>query len=830
MVRETNKKIMVILTVLLVSITCFFATEIAYAGDDTTISGDYEYFANEDGTNGIPVVTLTIDPEEFNKVIESKDHSYKLNMDQELTDALCMITFVEDDETVKTVEIHRDGLLSVSDLPEDPESDGLIFAGWKDSEGIAASDEYQVTQDTVFTADFVRKEESVEPNYLFFSQYDAWVDLREQTFQNIVYLLPADTQYRTITWTLSDQDPADAEIAEINKAGKVTVIQPGEVTVTATAKNGMSNSYRLHIFDSNVTPWHMPESIIPESDQLTLEVGDYEQMPITISPQPIVYDIVYYSSDKEVATVNDDGVIKALAPGTATITIYGDNNTTAQFKVIVRDTDLENPFSDVKDSDYFFNPVLWAVNHDPQITKGISSTIFSPDSTCRRCEVVTFLWRAFGAEKMTGETIFEDVETTDYFYDAAVWAVANGITNGTDETHFSPDDPCTREQVATFLWRACSRPDTVRLVSPFADVQNRESYSFTPVLWAYENGITTGTRANAFSPHDPCTRAQIVTFLFRALAEPLAPLEPDGRIHFQPKVASQYLVEVFGEEKVETWFNLVDAVMAGKDTFACPDKETYNWVMGQFPNKCFPAINPVRGLLIDYEWDRDNPVKDGVGRFTYLVPREEAAAKIEEFSILVEDILNESMKPDYSDFEKALSLYLYFQETYIYDDEAAEDNKNGRADYVSSYRFLTGKSGICHEISTAYSYLLMQAGVDATTVMSFDHEWSFVRLKGKNYHIDPTFALSEYRGDLCYFLMNDEIRCKDGMFQAEGFTYCSNYSRDHPHPDYTATENTFGEFQNGYFDSFDHEKQLMFYVRYGDFGESIFQTFNYQGV
>ena len=115
---------------------------------------------------------------------------------------------------VKTVEIHRDGLLSVSDLPEDPESDGLIFAGWKDSEGIAASDEYQVTQDTVFTADFVRKEESVEPNYLFFSQYDAWVDLREQTFQNIVYLLPADTQYRTITWTLSDQDPADAEIAE----------------------------------------------------------------------------------------------------------------------------------------------------------------------------------------------------------------------------------------------------------------------------------------------------------------------------------------------------------------------------------------------------------------------------------------------------------------------------------------------------------------------------------------------------------------------------------------------------------------------------------------
>ncbi|MBR2737036.1 MAG: transglutaminase domain-containing protein, partial [Firmicutes bacterium] len=274
-------------------------------------------------------------------------------------------------------------------------------------------------------------------------------------------------------------------------------------------------------------------------------------------------------------------------------------------------------------------------------------------------------------------------------------------------------------------------------------------------------------------------------------------------------MASQYLVEVFGEKKVETWFNLIDAVMAGEDTFACPDTETYNWVMGQFPNKCFPVINPVMDMQISYAWDRDHPVKNGIATFTYLVPREEVSAKITEFAGLVEDILNETMDPGDTDFEKALSLYLYFQKNYTYDDQAAEDNNNGRADYVSSYRLLTGKTGICHEISTAYSYLLMQAGVEATTVMGSNHEWSLIRLNGKNYHIDPTYVLSMDPGDLRYFLMTDEKRCEDGEFHSGTFTYCSAYSQDHPHPDYAADDETFQDLWSGYFDSFDHENQIL---------------------
>ena len=468
-------------------------------------------------------------------------------------------------------------------------------------------------------------------------------------------------------------------------------------------------------------------------------------------------------------------------------------------------------FQDVASGAYYYDAVEWAVSHEPQITNGTSETSFSPNNTCKRCEVVTFLWRAFGAEKMTGENPFEDVKPTDYYYDAALWAAAKGITNGTDETHFSPANPCTREQVATFLWRAAEKPARQSLISPFADVLNKESYSFDPILWAFENGVTNGKTVNTFAPKDPCTRAQIVTFLYRALSKPLTPAETDGRMHFQPKIASQYLSEAFGEPMVETWFNLVDAVMAGKDTFACPDQNTYNWVMGQFPNKCFPVLTE----LIDYAYDRENSVVDGVASFTYRVPREEAAAKIAAFAALVEDILNETMKPDYSDFEKAVSLFVYFEDHYTYDYKAAEDNDNGKADYVSTYRLLTGKTGICHEISCAYSYLLMQAGVNATTMMGGNHEWSMVRLNGKNYHVDPTFALGD-EGDLNYFLMTDEKRCEDGSFSKDGFTFCSNYTQEHPHKDHTADDDTFRELQNGIFDSLDHENHILNYRIFSD--------------
>ena len=123
----------------------------------------------------------------------------------------------------------------------------------------------------------------------------------------------------------------------------------------------------------------------------------------------------------------------------------------------------------------------------------------------------------------------------------------------------------------------------------------------------------------------------------------------------------------------------------------------------------------------------------------------------------------------------------------------------------------------------------MQVGVDAMTVMGSNHEWSYIRLNGNNYHIDPTFALSMTQGDLCYFLMSDEKRCEDGMFQKANFTYCSNYSQDHPHPDYDASDTSFGDLQYGYFDSLDHENQILYYRTFYDFSGMSVKAFEYKG-
>ena len=176
-----------------------------------------------------------------------------------------------------------------------------------------------------------------------------------------------------------------------------------------------------------------------------------------------------------------------------------------------------NPFSDVPKDAYYETPVLWAVNHKPQITKGVASDQFAPDQVCTRAQIVTFLWRAMGEPEPTTSTCpFTDVTPNDYFYKAVLWAVENGITAGTSPTTFSPNDGCTRAQVVTFLWRAEGKPAPRGKQSPFTDVTG--DYFFDAVLWAVEQDITKGTGGTFFSPSATCTRGQIVTFLYRDMA------------------------------------------------------------------------------------------------------------------------------------------------------------------------------------------------------------------------------------------------------------------------------------------------------------------------
>ena len=169
-------------------------------------------------------------------------------------------------------------------------------------------------------------------------------------------------------------------------------------------------------------------------------------------------------------------------------------------------------FVDVATGSYYEDAVDWAVENG--ITKGTDDTHFSPDGICTRAQAVTFLWRTAGSPKPETRTMpFTDVPAGSYYYDAVLWAVENGITEGTSDTTFSPNSTCTRAQIVAFLWRSEKSP-AAGSRNPFADVKSTAYYA-DAVLWAVENDITKGTTNTTFSPNADCTRAQIVTFLWR---------------------------------------------------------------------------------------------------------------------------------------------------------------------------------------------------------------------------------------------------------------------------------------------------------------------------
>ena len=169
-------------------------------------------------------------------------------------------------------------------------------------------------------------------------------------------------------------------------------------------------------------------------------------------------------------------------------------------------------FTDVAAGSYCYDAVQWAVANG--ITNGTDATHFSPNAGCTRGQVVTFLWRAAGEPVVSGNVGFVDVAAGSYCYNAVQWAVAKGITKGTDTTHFSPNATCTRGQVVTFMYRAAGEP-AVGGSNGFVDVA-AGSYCYNAVQWAVANGITKGTDATHFSPNATCTRGQVVTFLYRA--------------------------------------------------------------------------------------------------------------------------------------------------------------------------------------------------------------------------------------------------------------------------------------------------------------------------
>lgn len=182
-----------------------------------------------------------------------------------------------------------------------------------------------------------------------------------------------------------------------------------------------------------------------------------------------------------------------------------DNNTNT-------DTNKNIKFTDVPSNAYYNEAINWAVENN--ITSGISATQFSPDKTCTRGQVVSFIWRAMGQPEPTiNENPFIDVSENDYNYKAILWAYENGIASGITNNIFGSDEYCTRSQVVTFLWRAAGQ-QTTTLNNSFIDVR-KNSYFINAINWAVENGITSGTSNSTFGVDEYCTRSQVVTFLYR---------------------------------------------------------------------------------------------------------------------------------------------------------------------------------------------------------------------------------------------------------------------------------------------------------------------------
>lgn len=251
--------------------------------------------------------------------------------------------------------------------------------------------------------------------------------------------------------------------------------------------------------------------------KVDLEVGKTCQLSAVKEPANAEGSLTWTSSKPAVAAVDKSGKVTAKGEGTATITVTCGTKSATCTVTVSKPLVPEVPgtsFTDVPAGAYYEEAVGWAV--EKGITKGTSDSTFTPDGVCTRAQAVTFLWRAAGSPAAkAGSLPFADVKAGSYYDDAVRWAVENGVTVGTSATTFSPNATCSRAQIVTFLWRAQKSP-AAGSANPFDDVAGSAYYA-DAVQWAVQKNITKGTGATAFSPDANCIRAQIVTFLYRSM-------------------------------------------------------------------------------------------------------------------------------------------------------------------------------------------------------------------------------------------------------------------------------------------------------------------------
>ena len=310
---------------------------------------------------------------------------------------------------------------------------------------------------------------------------------------------PENASNKNVTW--STNKPA---VATVDKNGVVTGHKKGSAVITATSEDGGLKANALIIVDEKVTE---AESIKLNKSLLVLDKGKGGKLTETVLPEDTTdKTVTWSSSNAKVATVDQKGNVKAVNHGKAIITAKTANGKTAKCEVRVN-------FADVASTGlYYYKPVYWAV--DNNITTGAEG-LFAPGNSCTREHAITFLWRVAGSpQPKSMVSRFKDVTNKkSYSYKAIMWGTENGIITGSNGV-FASGDPCTREQIVTMLWRVAGRPEPKSANSKFSDVKDKKRYSYKAIQWAAEKGITTGSKGK-FNPGKVCTRAEIVTFIYR---------------------------------------------------------------------------------------------------------------------------------------------------------------------------------------------------------------------------------------------------------------------------------------------------------------------------
>lgn len=432
-------------------------------------------------------------------------------------------------------------------------------------------------------------------------------------------------------------------------------------------------------------------------------------------------------------------------------------------------------FTDVPQGIYYEDPVDWAVEND--ITSGTSGTEFSPDETCTRAQAVTFLWRANGQPDATGGNPFADVSASSYYNEAVQWAVTNNITSGASPNAFDPDAPVTRAQVVTFLYRNAGSP-SVCGSAPFADVLTGAYYR-DAVCWAVAQSITAGTSATAFSPDEICTRAQIVTFLYRSSDDapdvpvieiPEEPVLPEEPVQPEQELTEEEIRQMPGEPDIE---GATAAIINGlrsmekRINLSAYNISTTDAIDLTAEISDFRGDNPYYIFSIWATHDDDDNTILVVG---YQYTPEGAAEKRRqdaEEQAVVDAAIASCVTDGMSDYEIAKALHDYLATHNEYDMRLYSGNLPALS--RTSYGALVNRTSVCSGYALAYQHLMEDAGIPCEYVTGMttrgSHAWNIVQIGREWYHVDVTWddPTPDREGYVRYkyFLKSDKAMSRD---------------------------------------------------------------------